>query len=150
MNQNNYHIWYNLLDFWCNEKRPKGYGLTIPFLVGATGIIGINELLTEISNTKRKQLVVIQFCHDLWEYVLSLAEETELQESNYKNFGYLLINDENLKKYDSLKQVIEILNKRYEPMILNKNYSKNKFTGEWYSFSNDDIHLIKEITDKKN
>jgi hypothetical protein len=47
--------WYKLIYYWCITRKPRGYGLTLPFLVGATEFLSVKDLLTDISNTETKE-----------------------------------------------------------------------------------------------
>jgi hypothetical protein len=133
--------WYNLIHYWCREHKPKGYGLTIPFIIGAQENITISELLEEIVKSDKK--VILQWCNDLQEYVLSLDDLTNPYAKYLHGEGGLKYYDEKIEELGSLDDVISFLEKKYSDCIKNKCFSKNKSTKTWQVFTANDLNVIK-------
>lgn len=135
--------WYNLLDYWCNKKSPRGFGLTIPFLIGATKAKGTRELLMDIDRTETEKLVVLRFCSDIWEYVLSLPNAPKSFLQNYKRFDQLAIHCDYLDKLNSIEELVDHF-ERYNEVISNKKFSWNKDCRDWEPFSEQQKQMIEE------
>jgi len=136
--------WEKLVNYWCNEK--GGYGLTIPFLIGAERLskeMTIESLLLEINESDSKFL--ISSCGDLEEYVIGTHKPEYAYINSLKSFGSLIINDDELEKLKTMKELIEKMKNEYLEKTENELYSKNYDSGEWTAFEEDDIELIQSI-----
>lgn len=137
-------IWEKLIYHWCNEK--GRYGLTIPFLIGAERLsreLTIESLLTEIKESNSKFL--ISSCGDLNEYVIGTHKHEYAYINSLKNFGSLIINDNKLEKIKTMEELIKKMENEYLEKTENKLYSKNYYSGEWTTFEDNDIELIKNL-----
>ncbi|MAN28094.1 MULTISPECIES: hypothetical protein [Mesonia] len=136
--------WKKLINYWCNEK--GRYGMTIPFLIGAERLsreMTIKSLLTEIKESDSKFL--ISSCGDLDEYVIGTHKPEYAYINSLKNFGSLIINDDELEKIKTMKELIEKMENEYLEKTENELYSKNYDSGEWTAFEDSDIELIESI-----
>ena len=134
--------WYKLIHYWCTKRKPKGYGLTLPFLVGATKLSTIEELITEISNIETSESIILRFCGDLEEYVLSLDDSSYPLTNHLSGQNNLLYDDEKIESFKTFTEVIEFLNNKYSETINGELFSKNMQTNEWKTFSSEDIDFI--------
>ncbi|TXD82932.1 hypothetical protein ESY86_11850 [Subsaximicrobium wynnwilliamsii] len=135
-------IWKNLIDFWCNEK--GRYGLTVPFLVGAerlTRRTTIKSLLNEINESDSD--FIISNCGDLDEYVVGTHKPEYAYINTLKRFDSLILNDNELAKAKTIKELIEKVENKYKYLIENGLYSKDYNSGKWTAFNNEDLELIK-------
>ncbi|MAL16850.1 MAG: hypothetical protein CL670_07330 [Balneola sp.] len=138
--------WYKLIVTWCQERKPKGYGLTIPFVLGVEIDLTIQELLTEIKDSEYEFNIILQRCEDLDEYVLSIPDKyTNPFVSKMKGDGSLRYNEEELIKLNSFQEVIDFISEKYEKVIAKKKFSKQMVTGEWGYFDEDDLQFIAEV-----
>jgi hypothetical protein len=134
--------WYKLIRYWCSKRKPKGYGLTLPFIIGATELPTIEDLLTEISNTKTTESIILRFCCDREEYVLSLDDSSYPLSNHLAGQNNLLYDDEKIESFKNFSEVIEFLNDKYLGTINSGLFSKNMKTNEWEIFSSDDNDFI--------
>lgn len=134
--------WYKLIQYWCTKRKPKGYGLTLPFLIGATELSTIEELITEISNTETAESIILRFCGDREEYVLSLDDSLYPLTNHLSGQNNLLYDDEKIESFKTFTEVIEFLNEKYSETINSGLFSKNMQTNEWEIFSSDDNDFI--------
>lgn len=134
--------WYKLISYWCTKRKPKGYGLTLPFLIGATEYSTIEDLLTEISNTKTAECIILRFCGDREEYVLSLDDSSYPLINHLSGQSNLLYDDEKIESFKCFKEVTNFLTEKYSDSINSGLFSKNMQTNEWEIFSNDDKDFI--------
>lgn len=134
--------WYKLIHYWCSKRKPKGYGLTLPFLIGSTELSTIEELLSEISDTKTPESIILRFCCDRQEYVLSLDDSSYPLSTHLSGQNNLLYDDEKIESFETFAEVIDFLTEKYSPIISCGLYSKNMNTNEWESFSNSDNDFI--------
>jgi hypothetical protein len=134
--------WYKLIHYWCTKRKPKGYGLTLPFLIGATEFSTIEELITEISNTETAESIILRFCGDREEYVLSLDDSSYPLTNHLSGQNNLLYDDEKIESFKTFTEVIEFLNKKYSETINSGLFSKNMQTNKWETFTSDDNDFI--------
>lgn len=128
-------------------------GLTIPFLIGARKIIEpdkslftISELLNSIDNSSIS--ITFMKCGNINEYIIGLLDTetknfTEQSPKSHDVIGRIVCTDYSLKGFTELPEIISMLNKEYEALIDEENYSKN--SGIWGQFSKLDVRRISEI-----
>lgn len=136
--------WLKLL---VNKSR-KGTGLTIPFMVGALALnnesnkLTIGELLSIIVKNDKSE-VMLRFCNEIREFILTVSSNFILGKSYIKHleFGNLLVVPErNLKGLDELEHIIISLEIDYDKYINASNYSKRN--EDWFGFDQDDQNFI--------
>ena len=133
--------WYRLLDYWCHKK--GRYGLTIPFMVGAIKAKDIEEIFNEIrfGDDQRPYPVVLNFCKEIDEYVLSMPSAPKKYFDDCKAFERLCIDDDKLENLDTFEQLLVFMNAKYDKYIKAGTYSKDN-NGSWNGFSPTDISDI--------
>lgn len=134
--------WYKLIHYWCSKRKPKGYGLTLPFLIGATEFSTIEELLTDVSNTETAEKIILRFCGDREEYVLSLDDSSYPLANHLSGQNNLSYDDEKIESLKTFTEVIEFLDEKYSGTINSGLFSKNMQTNEWEDFSSNDNDFI--------
>lgn len=138
-------LWYKLIVYWCRQRVPKGYGLTIPFIIGTFGDKTISELFTEIKDSKLDEKVILRMCYDLNEYVLSIDDINNPIATLLDGEKALLYNDEKIESFTSFNEIIAFLESKYSQVIAEKTYSKNVRTGEWEKYTPSDIDTINKF-----
>lgn len=136
----------SLIYNWCCIK--DRYGLTLPYLIGAIRLKSkndeysienfFNELpLTEID-------VLISFCSDIDEIVIGTFKNNNAPKKFYDKINsiYMIKKELNIETYHQLKNLFI---KKYSGKVLNNNYSKNYYNGEWNPFDYEDIEFINTI-----
>lgn len=136
-------VWFKLIHYWCRAKKPKGFGLTIPFIIGAEEDKTISDLILEITKSDKK--VILQWCNDLQEYVLSFDDQTHPFAKYLEGEGGLMYYDENIEEMESISDVISYFEKRYSDCIKNKAFSKNKMTKTWQGYTDEDLSFIRTV-----
>jgi len=120
-------IWLLLLK---EKVRLKETGLTIPFIIGTyhqffNNSISIFDLINEISENDLEQ-VLLKFCYDTREYILSVSPNLIPGLSYYKTIQFnklFVVQEKNLKGLDELDFLIQSLELDYVKHIKSKNYS---------------------------
>ncbi len=130
-------IWYLLVEYWCRKR--KRYGLTIPFILGTIESVDIKTLLHEISKSKDTECIILRYCWDLQEYVLSLYERSYYWHNNSKRFDNLVIYDDfgTIEEFNSIDDLSGFFDVRYSKCIIEKKFSLNK-NHEWMDFTEED------------
>lgn len=141
--------WYKLIFNWCRKHKHKGYGLTLPFLVGGTNVSSIAELLTNISDAETPEKVIIRFCHDRHEYVLALDDSYYPVSNHLTGTNNLLYDDDKIESFKSFAEVVFYLSERYLEPVTAGFYSKNMKTNEWETFSKEDISFMNDSLTKQ-
>ena len=142
---NNFPVWYKLIHYWCRQRVPKGYGLTIPFIIGATDNLTIATLLNEIKESQLADKIILRICHDLNEYVLSVNDNNNPIANHLNGEKSLLYNDEKVESLNSFNEVVIYLESKYSKIIIDKTYSKNMRTGEWEEYTQSDMEIINKV-----
>lgn len=136
--------WYKLIYSWCRKRKPKGYGLTLPFLVGATDLTSVSELLDDIRSRQTPEKVIIRFCQDRQEYVLSLDDVLHPVSTHLSGENNLLYDDDYIESIKLFSKVVDYISEKYSAPINQGLYSKNMKTNEWEVFSEEDINFIND------
>ncbi len=130
--------WFSIINYYCRIKKPIGYGLTIPFLVGTISGFTIKRLLTEITSCKCRESIILRYCYDINEYVLSLddlsypyAKKIDTRINN------LIIYDEENELSNNLEELIAYFENRYFEILTQNKFSKG-IDNNWYEFSEKD------------
>jgi hypothetical protein len=136
--------WYLLVEYWCQIRKPRGYGLTIPFVIGSIGSIDIKELLLDISNIKCPEYIILRYCPYLEEYVLSFDKWLSSCSDRLKSFDNLIIYDENdiIEKMNSIDELADFFNERYSKYISESKFSLNT-NHEWIEYTEEDNWRLK-------
>lgn len=145
----NIPLWYRLIHYWCRERIPKGYGLTLPFIIGAMNDSSISQLLSEIRNSSLEEKIILRKCDDLDEYVLALDEQAAPISLYLSGDKALLYNDSQIELLSSFQEVVGFMESIYNKHIAAKTYSKNIKTQSWEQYSSNDIEMIKAICSKQ-
>ncbi|MDL2228573.1 hypothetical protein LJC30_06780 [Odoribacter sp. OttesenSCG-928-L07] len=132
--------WYLLIYDWCRKN--KRYGLTIPFLIGATKLSSIENLLNEINDTETPEQILFCYCDDLSEYILGLNDINSCE--CYNNLYY----DKSINNIEILSKLIYLLNDQYSEIIDKGLFSKNLSTGVWEPYTKNDIDFIRRTLEK--
>ncbi|WP_020597834.1 hypothetical protein [Spirosoma panaciterrae] len=140
--------WYKLIYSWCRKRKPKGYGLTLPFLVGATDFPSVSELLNDINSKQTPEKVIIRFCQNRQEYVLSLDDVSYPVSTYLSGENNLLYDDDYIESIESFSKVVDYLSGKYAAVINAGLYSMNMKTNEWEVFSGEDINFINDSLSK--
>lgn len=139
--------WYKLICYWCQKRNPKGYGLTIPFIIGVEEKMTISQLLTAVKNSDYDYKVILRWCNDLNEYVLSIPDEyTNPFVDRMNGDKSLLYAEEELSSL-SFNEVVRFIENKYSDIIERENYSKNMSTRDWEPFTKKDKILIQKALD---
>jgi uncharacterized protein YozE (UPF0346 family) len=138
-------IWYKLIHYWCRQRIPTGYGLTLPFIVGAIDNMTISKLLIEIRESKLDEKIILRECSDLKEYVLSFDDDTNSVAQFLSGEKGLLYDDEKLESLNSFEEISKYLEHRYSSFIADKTYSKNKLTNIWEKYSQENKDTIHKV-----
>lgn len=149
---NNY--WFTMLSYWVNTRKRTGF--TIPFIIGAEKLINpdviiesnsVHKLLNEIRFSSIDSVIVLRYCENLREYILSINNPSNpIIGENIKNRqGNTTI----VTAYDTrvlgnnFPEILNSLQLRYQNNILNNEFSRRDFT--FTEFSPDDKMLISDI-----
>lgn len=144
--------WYKLILFW--KKINKKTGLTIPFIIGAEMLVtpnqklkNVTQLLGEIMNSSNENIIVLNFCNDINEYVLTLDDNPyRLIKQEFKS---PITNKITLKMTPSTEilgtdfgSICESLEKRYSKQLQESTFSNTHF--KWSPFSDGDKKMIEQ------
>lgn len=146
--RHSFPLWYSLVFNWCKVRIPRGYGLTLPFILGAIKRDNIPDLLKEIRDADLQEKIIIRMCYDLNEYVLSLDEPIHPIAPYLKGYGSLLVNDKELEALISFEHLVTFLDQKYSSMVSEQKYSKNIKSAQWGPFSNADAIFIDSVTSR--
>jgi hypothetical protein len=138
--------WYKLIEHWCRQRIPKGYGLTLPFIIGVTNNPNISHLLTEIKDSEQDENIILQWCGDLNEYVLSLDDNAHPIAEHLSGEKALLYNDDKIESFKSFDEITSFLEGKYSQRIQDKTFSKNKRTDKWEAYTPADNEFINKVT----
>ena len=144
MNKDN-PTWYKLIEHWCRQRIPKGYGLTLPFIIGVTKSPTISHLLTEIKNSEQDEKIILQWCGDLEEYVLSLDDNAYPIAKHLDGEKALLYNNDKIQSFKSFDEITSFLDGIYSQRIQDKTFSKNKRTKDWEAYTPADNEFINKV-----
>ena len=153
MNYDEYY-WGRLINYWVNVKGRNG--LSIPFILGTRTLIdykfkiddhSVSDLLHEIKNWDDDEIITLQYCGDIREYVLGLNDP-----KNPKD-GLLIINEDTGKTKiiatlntiilgKTFANIVKSLTDRYNDCLIKEKYSRIDF--DWKSFSDSDLKMINE------
>lgn len=134
--------WYKLIFFWCRRHTPTGFGLTLPFIVGAIENMTITKLLIEIKDSNFEEKIIIRECSNLNEYVLAFDEIKNPISQYLLGEGGLRYENDKLESIGSFEEISNYLEDRYASPILNKTFSKNIRTNMWEEYNQDDNDII--------
>ena len=140
--ENTNPLWYKLIYYWCRQRVPKGYGLTVPFVIGATSNMTISKLLHEIKDSDINEKIILRFCEDLNEYVLSVDDKEYPIAQHLIGEQGLLYSDEKVESFESFDDVITFLESKYSNIIDDETFSKNMKTEKWEKFTSADLKTI--------
>lgn len=159
MNEGNYY-WLLLVKYWVNKKKKNG--LTIPFILGTQTInnpnnhlnkSSIKQLFTEIINSDINEIMVLEYCPDIGEYVLGLENKLVPKEGNKfncpRNNSTRIIatfNTEVLGK--NLDDIIMCLEKKYMNCINDEHFSM--INNKWAKYCEDDKETIEKALSYKS
>ena len=143
-------IWYKLIEGWCRQRIPKGYGLTLPFIIGATKGLTLSQLLSEIKDFAQDEKIILQWCGDLNEYVMSLDDKDYPIATHLSGEKGLLYNDDKIESFNSFDEIVSFLENKYAQRIQDKTFSKNKRTGEWEAYTPADKEFINNVINVDN
>ncbi|WP_226389439.1 hypothetical protein [Penaeicola halotolerans] len=154
MNGNEYY-WFKLINYWVNVRYKNG--LSIPFILGARTLIdnkykinekSVSELLYDIKNSEAEDIITIQHCADIGEYVLGINDRKNPKIGDYiKNEKtgetriIRAINTNVLGK--SFDDLIESLTRRYTNSLSYNLISRNDFN--WTTFTDYDLEIINNV-----
>lgn len=135
-------VWYKLIHYWCRQRVPKGYGLTIPFVIGSLEGMTISDLLHEIKESQLTDKIILRMCYDLEEYVLSVDDIDNPIASHLSGEKALLYYDKKIESLKSFEEVIAYLDSKYSERIASETYSKNLRTRDWETYTSVDKETI--------
>lgn len=147
--------WYMLLEYWINVG--DNSGLSLPFLVGAKGMIDgqsspdsgcIRDLFQSIITGPALEFcVTLKYCSTIQAYILGLQTRDEVADPyffNSENIPTLALVDKVFDAHEPLDVIVSFLEEKYLPLILSAKYSRqNTAFGEWGPFDEDDQKLIR-------
>jgi len=149
--------WYQLLDFWVNQKYNSG--LTLPFLIGAgygyfdqpiPGERSIDFLIREVVESRGLPYSAgIKYCRTIRAYILTLVDRDEVESPFFANSdgtpSFAVINKAFGKKI-TLDWIIEFLIKEFSSTIIVSQFSKDASSPDgWGPFSASDIQQIEAL-----
>lgn len=156
----NYHeyYWGRLINHWVKVKGRNG--LSIPFILGTRTLIdsnfktdnhSVSDLLNEIKNCDGDEIIILQHCENIGEYVLGLNDPKNPKDGllvpSGKNGKTKIIATLNTgvlgKTFDG---IVKSLTERYNDCLTTGAYSKIDF--KWTTFSNSDLKMINEVLQK--
>jgi hypothetical protein len=145
------HYWGKLINHWVKVK--KRDGLSIPFILGSRTVLEkeffvskrcVQELLEEIGNSDDEEVIVLQYCAHICEYILGLADPNDfpkgihIQNGTGKTKLIATFSTQILgKTFDEIK---DRLANNYNECISNENFSRINL--KWAPFSESDKETI--------
>ena len=147
--------WKELIHYWVNVE--KRNGLSIPFILGASTVIdstykieesSVGDLLNEIKNSDGDEIIVLEHCSDIGEYVLGLENPR-----NRKN-GLVIKNEKTGRPKIIATISTEVLGKTFDEIVssLSKKYlcylhqgNFSRINLQWTKFSENDLKMINYI-----
>ena len=151
-------LWSEILEVYMNQNNTN-VGVTIPDLVGGyyeySCLIDletsgcIKQILQEIINSNLPEVVIIQYCSNLKQYVLTLAKNG-FRYRNIKGriFFHNCTHDIRFEFPDEIDELAEVLYSFYRSPIINKQFSCNRETGEWCKFSDKELKELQLSFDR--
>jgi len=157
MNYEEYY-WGRLINYWVKAKGRNG--LSIPFILGARTLTdknfktdnhSVSDLLNEIKNCDGDQIITLQHCENIGEYVLGLNDPKKPKDG-------LLVTNEKIGKTKILATlntgvlgktfdaIVKSLTDRYNDCLTKEAYSRIDF--KWTIFSDSDLEMINEALQK--
>ncbi|MCK6649151.1 MAG: hypothetical protein L6Q66_05820 [Bacteroidia bacterium] len=157
MNRNKYE-WKKLIYYWVKIKGRSG--LSIPFIIGTRTLTDkgfivdsncVIELLNEIKDSNDDEVVTLQHCENIREYVLGLNDP------NMPKDGLLVPNEKTGKTRiiatlntaflgKTFEDIIKSLTSRYKDCLTNKTFSRIDY--QWSAFSDSDLAMIENALKK--
>ncbi|GAA0892667.1 hypothetical protein GCM10009122_23460 [Fulvivirga kasyanovii] len=150
--------WSRLINHWVRVKGRNG--LTIPFILGVRTLIDndfkimhhcVTDLFTEIRNSDSDEVITLQHCENIGEYVLGLNDPTNGKdgllvpdEKTGKTKIIATLNTQVLGK--TFEEIIKSLQNRYSDCLTNGTFSRVNF--KWTEFSESDLKMIDEALHK--
>lgn len=147
--------WYMLLDYWINVG--DNSGLSLPFLIGAKGMIDgqsapdsgcIRNLFQSIVTGPALQFcVTLKYCSTIQAYIMGLQIRDEVAKPyfvNSEDIPTLALIDNVFDAHGPLDVIVSFLEEKYLPLILSAKYSRQNIAfGGWGPFDEDDQKLIR-------
>jgi hypothetical protein len=157
MNYDQYY-WGRLINYWVIVKRRNG--LSIPFILGTRALTDIDfkidyhsvpDLFNEIRNCDGDEVITLQHCENIGEYVLGLNDPINPKDGltvpNEKTGKTKIIATLNTgvlgKTFDA---IVKSLTDRYHDCLIKETYSRIDF--KWTAFSDSDLKMISEALKK--
>lgn len=139
-------VWYKIIYGWCLLKTPRGNGVTIPYVVGALDDYTIADLLVGIRDTETEEKVILQYCSDRHEHILSVDDPAyPIAHTLPKKHGHLYLYDDTVEALSTFEDLIHFLDGKYSGFIADGNYSINPATNEWGPYSTADLAFINRV-----
>ena len=104
--------------------------------------------MSEFKSFESEKIKIFE-CDTIGEIVVGILdyESKQINEKYnrtlYKSFGNLLVVDSSFDQFNDFNQVTEIVEKRYQPIIHKKYFSKNN--GIWTGYTEIDIEHLAEL-----
>ena len=134
-----------LIENWCYVK--GRYGLTLPYLYGASKHLGYNEDYPAYLNRifKVKADLILTFCDSLDEYIIGFHKQEYPPINMLRRVNGISILEDGLEKMND-QEIISHLTKQYLDIVNQNYFSKDFYYNKWRAFTQSEIDKIESLS----